>query len=102
MKSAHKRLAFAGVAMFALMGADNFDIKTQIGPHPVLPAPQQYLFPPMKLAKVIGWKPGETPKVAADLKIAALGTGFEHPRSFSKLFKTKTTLLLMEFRQSFN
>ena len=83
MTSGKKRLAFAGAAMFTLMGADadKFDIKTQIGPHPVLPAPQQYLFPPMKLAKVIGWKPGETPKVAADLKIAALGTGYEHPRS---------------------
>jgi len=28
--------------------------------------------------------------------------GFEHPQSFSKLFKTKTNLSPMEFRQSFN
>ncbi len=28
--------------------------------------------------------------------------GFEHPQSFSKLFKTKTKLLPLEFRQSFN
>jgi AraC-like DNA-binding protein len=28
--------------------------------------------------------------------------GFEHPQSFSKLFKTKTTLSPLEFRQSFN
>lgn len=28
--------------------------------------------------------------------------GFEHPQSFSKLFKTKTKLSPMEFRQSFN
>lgn len=28
--------------------------------------------------------------------------GFEHSQSFSKLFKTKTTLSPMEFRQSFN
>jgi AraC family transcriptional activator of pobA len=28
--------------------------------------------------------------------------GFEHPQSFSKLFKTKTRLSLLEFRQSFN
>ena len=28
--------------------------------------------------------------------------GFEHPQSFSKLFKTKTRLSPMEFRQSFN
>ncbi|MGN6566543.1 MAG: helix-turn-helix domain-containing protein [Flavipsychrobacter sp.] len=28
--------------------------------------------------------------------------GFEHPQSFSKLFKTKTSLSPLEFRQSFN
>lgn len=28
--------------------------------------------------------------------------GFEHPQSFSKLFKSKTTLSPLEFRQSFN
>jgi len=28
--------------------------------------------------------------------------GFEHPQSFSKLFKTKTNLSPLQFRQSFN
>jgi AraC family transcriptional activator of pobA len=28
--------------------------------------------------------------------------GFEHPQSFSKLFKTKTSLSPLEFRRSFN
>ena len=28
--------------------------------------------------------------------------GFEHPQSFSKLFKTKTNLSPLEFRRSFN
>ena len=28
--------------------------------------------------------------------------GFEHPQSFSKLFKTRTKLSPLEFRQSFN
>jgi len=28
--------------------------------------------------------------------------GFEHLQSFSKLFKTKTSLLPLEFRQNFN
>jgi len=32
----------------------------------------------------------------------AYGLGFEHPQSFSKLFKTKTNLTPMEFRQQFN
>ncbi len=32
----------------------------------------------------------------------AYGLGFEHPQSFSKLFKTKTSLSPLEFRNSFN
>ena len=32
----------------------------------------------------------------------AFELGFEHPQSFSKLFKTKTKLSPLEFRQSFN
>jgi len=32
----------------------------------------------------------------------AYGLGFEHPQSFSKLFKSKTNLSPLEFRQSFN
>jgi AraC family transcriptional activator of pobA len=28
--------------------------------------------------------------------------GFEHPQSFSKLFKTKTNLSPLQFRRSFN
>jgi glucose/arabinose dehydrogenase len=34
----------------------------------------------MHLAKVVGWKDGETPTVPAGLKIQALATGLQHPR----------------------
>ena len=39
-----------------------------------------------------------------DLSVSEIAyeLGFEHPQSFSKLFKTKTQLSPMEFRQSFN
>jgi AraC-like DNA-binding protein len=39
-----------------------------------------------------------------DLSVSeiAYGLGFEHPQSFSKLFKTKTSLSPLEFRDSFN
>ena len=39
-----------------------------------------------------------------DLSVSeiAYGLGFEHPQSFSKLFKTKTSLSPLDFRQSFN
>jgi len=60
---------------------DSFDPETQIGANPVLPEPQQYLFPPMHLASIIGWKDGEKPTVAPGLKIEALATGLQHPRS---------------------
>jgi glucose/arabinose dehydrogenase len=58
-----------------------FDVASQIGPNPNLPPLQQYLFPPMHLARVVGWKEGEKPTVADGLKIEALATGLQHPRS---------------------
>ena len=41
---------------------------------------------------------------ATDLSVSEIAyeLGFEHPQSFSKLFKTKTSLSPLEFRQSFN
>ena len=87
MSAVTPRLALAGAALLMLAAAapDNFDIKTQIGPNPVLPPLQQYLLPPMKLAPVVGWKPGETPTVPAGLRIQAFATGLEHPRSIYTL-----------------
>jgi glucose/arabinose dehydrogenase len=81
------RLMLAGTAILALTGAapDDFDVRTQIGATPVLPEPQQYLLPPMHLAPVVGWRAGETPTVETDLRIEALATGLEHPRSIYTL-----------------
>jgi glucose/arabinose dehydrogenase len=65
----------------AACGDDSkFDTASQTGPDPKLPEQNQYLFPPMHLAKVVGWKDGETPSVSAGLKIEALATGLQHPR----------------------
>lgn len=74
-------LTCALTAGLAACNEDTFDAESQVGPNPVLPAPQQYLFPPMKLASVVGWKEGEKPSVPQGLKIEALATGLEHPRS---------------------
>jgi glucose/arabinose dehydrogenase len=65
----------------AAFGADAFDPMSQVGPHPVLPEPQEYLFPPMHLAKVVGWKQGEAPTVAPGLKIEPFAQDLQHPRS---------------------
>jgi glucose/arabinose dehydrogenase len=78
-----KRLALGAAATLAITAAsaEDFDVRTQIGPNPVLPPPQQYLIPPMHLAKIIGWQNGQTPKVPAGLKVQAFASGLEHPRS---------------------
>jgi glucose/arabinose dehydrogenase len=74
--------ALAGASAAAVAaGAADFDIMSQIGPNPVLPEPQQFLFPPMHLAPVVGWKQGETPSVAPGLKIEPLVQNLQHPRS---------------------
>jgi glucose/arabinose dehydrogenase len=74
-------LALAALSSLAARGADSFDLMSQVGPDPVLPEPQQYLFPPMRLAKVVGWKQGETPTVATGLKIEPLARDLQNPRS---------------------
>ena len=81
------RLALACGSVLALTAAapDDFDVKSQIGPNPVLPVPHQYLVPPMHLAKVVGWKSGETPTVPAGMTVSAIATGLEHPRSLFTL-----------------
>lgn len=81
------RLMLAGTAILALTAAapDDFDVRTQIGATPVLPEPHQYLLPPMHLAPVVGWKAGELPRVASDLRIEALAVGLENPRSIYTL-----------------
>ena len=61
------------------------DVNEQIGANPKLPEPQQYLFPPMNLASVVGWKQDEKPTVPKDLQISAFATGLKHPRSLYTL-----------------
>ena len=53
---------------------------TQYGANPQLPAPEQYVMPPMNVPTAIGWKTGEMPVVPAGLQIQAVAAGFEHPR----------------------
>jgi len=76
-------LLLVGVASLALAGCDDHGgyPKMQIGANPVLPALQQYLMPPMHVAKVMGWERGETPTVPQGLQVHALATGLAHPRS---------------------
>jgi glucose/arabinose dehydrogenase len=82
-KRPHRAAAFAlVVAGLGLASCDDSggDPKRQIGANPVLPAVQQYLLPPIQIAQPTSWG-NDTPKVPDGLRIHALATGFEHPRS---------------------
>jgi len=74
-------LICAGGIALPLAGCDEkvADPSTQIGPHPILPEPHQYLLPPMRVAAIAPWGT-DTPTVAPGLKIQALATGLMHPR----------------------
>jgi glucose/arabinose dehydrogenase len=74
-------LVCASSATLSARAAETFDPMSQVGPNPLLPPLQQYLFPPMHLAPVVGWKSGEMPTVVPGLKIEALAQGLAHPRS---------------------
>jgi glucose/arabinose dehydrogenase len=82
--TASLRLALicTAISTIGLAGCDDegFDVTTQIGANPVLPEPQQYLLPPMKIAKTTSWG-HETPTVAPGLHVEAFATGLGHPRS---------------------
>jgi glucose/arabinose dehydrogenase len=69
-------VALAGCHQQVVAGPDN-----QIGANPVLPPPQEYLLPPMKIAAPAPWQKGEAPTAGAGLRVQAFATGLIHPRS---------------------
>ena len=84
-----KRVLLAATAALTLAGCGDggasFDRTTQIGPHPVLPAPQQYLVPPIHVAEVVGWGATETPTAPAGMTVQAFARGLNHPRTLLPL-----------------
>jgi len=68
-------------AALTACGDPGGDPARQYGADPYLPEPHQYLLPPMSVPQEIGWPSGEKPTVPAGLKVEALATGLEHPRS---------------------
>jgi glucose/arabinose dehydrogenase len=73
-----------GAAVLALAACSPapapIDPHRQIGPNPFLPPIHQYLLPPMRVPRIIGWG-NATPTVAPGLQIKALATGLKNPRS---------------------
>jgi len=77
-------LFLAPLLALAACGQKPVDPGAQTGPNPQLPDQQQYLMPPMKVGKVTPW--GNTmPTPGAGLRVQALASGFEHPRSIYTL-----------------
>src|ERR1700756_1355116 len=73
--------ALISFAALAACSSKAGDPARQYGPDPYLPGPREDLLPPMSVPDAIGWKAGEMPTVSAGLKVEALATGLEHPRT---------------------
>jgi len=57
----------------------------QSGSAPPLPEPRNFLLPPMQVPEGVGWAPGQTPKVAAGLRIEKIAGDLLHPRQLHTL-----------------
>jgi glucose/arabinose dehydrogenase len=75
-----KLLPAAAAFALSACGGGGAPATDQVGPNPPLPPQNQYLLPPMHVASTTKWQDGETPNVAAGLKITAFATGLVHPR----------------------
>jgi glucose/arabinose dehydrogenase len=84
-RAMHRLLGLTALLAIAGCNDNSGNPAAQIGANPPLPALTQYLLPPMHIAPVIGWKDGETPRVAPGLQIKAMATGLQHPRSLTVL-----------------
>ena len=62
------RLMVASALALGACGGKPAPPETQYGANPELPAPHQYLLPPMHIAPVAKWAAGEVPTVPAGLR----------------------------------
>jgi len=74
-------IAASGLAL-ALAGCSKpqFTPDKQYGSGARLPDPVQYLFPPMGIAKPIGWQNGATPTAPAGFTVTAFASDLKTPR----------------------
>jgi len=68
------------LALAACAPGASLPVEKGFGPNPVLPEAKKQALPVVKIAKVVGWAAGETPKAAEGLKVSALASGLDHPR----------------------
>lgn len=78
-------VALACLALGACSHKAQYEPVEQSGSNPPLPAAQNFLVPPMRVPNGVGWKAGQTPQVAAGLKIEKIADGLMHPRQLLTL-----------------
>jgi glucose/arabinose dehydrogenase len=69
-------------AMLTHIVASSISVAEEIGygASPSLPAPSHAMIPTVKVAKAVGWKPGETPRPADGFRVERFASGLDHPR----------------------
>ncbi|HEX4481064.1 MAG TPA: sorbosone dehydrogenase family protein, partial [Rudaea sp.] len=72
--------AFLVTMLASCAEKSSLDAAQQSGGDPALPEPRNFLFPPMQVPGHAAWKEGQTPKVAAGLRIEKIAGDLEHPR----------------------
>ncbi|NCT67847.1 MAG: sorbosone dehydrogenase family protein [Rhodanobacteraceae bacterium] len=78
-------LALLAGVLAGCSGGATLDPAQQSGDNPPLPAPRDFLVPPMQVPIGVGWKPGQAPKVAAGLTIEKIAGDLMHPRQLLTL-----------------
>lgn len=83
-----KTLALTGLISAGLLGCSGgkpLDPDTQYGADPQLPDAKNFLVPPMKVPKGVGWQDNQTPQVSAGLNIEKIADHLLHPRQLYTL-----------------
>jgi glucose/arabinose dehydrogenase len=71
---------FVAIALAGCGTAARLPVSAEIGPHPVLPPPEQALIPVVNVVTAKGWPPDATPTAADGLTVRAFARGLDHPR----------------------
>ena len=82
-KSRRRGLALLTVTLLCAAscgGAAKLPLEAGTGPSPVFPAPEQALFPVLRIAPASGWPADGKPTVAEGLAVAKFADGLDHPR----------------------
>ncbi|HUP31238.1 MAG TPA: PQQ-dependent sugar dehydrogenase, partial [Usitatibacter sp.] len=80
MRPSRVSLLLLALAMGGCAGVSKLPPGADVGPDPVLAAPERALIPTTNVAPAIGWPAGAKPVAAPGLTVKAFATGLDHPR----------------------